>query len=164
MPKTVYVETTIPGAYIDERDDVVTRFQRHQTRLWWAVYRPKYDLYTSEAVLAELRQGDFPGKDDALSLLGGVPVLPVGEEIAGVARAYVEHLVMPKGHMGDSFHLAFACVYAVDYLLTWNCRHLANPKKTAHIAEINRRLGLLTPTILTPQMLVEEGSSELQGN
>ncbi|MCH7925442.1 MAG: hypothetical protein IIC51_07910 [Planctomycetes bacterium] len=89
-------------------------------------------------------------------------MLPVGEEIAGVARTYVEHLVMPKGQMGDSFHLAFACVHAMDYLLTWNCRHLANPRKVAHIAEINRRLGLLTPIILTPQMLVEEDSSERQ--
>lgn len=162
MAKSVNVETTIPGAYFDERDDVVSRFQRHQTRLWWAVYRTRYDLYTSEAVIAELRQGNFPGKDEALSLLDEVPVLPVGDEIAGVARAYVEHLVMPKGQMGDSFHLAFACVYAMDYLLTWNCRHLANPRKVTHIAEINRRLGLLTPTILTPQMLVEEDSSEHQ--
>lgn len=156
MASTVYIETTIPGAYFDERDDVVSRFQRHQTRLWWKEYRPQYALYTSEAVLAELRQADFPGQTDALSLVGGLPVLPVGNEITGVARAYIEHLVMPKGEMGDSFHLAFACVYALDYLLTWTCRHLANPKKVTHIAEINRRLGLLTPTILTPQMLVEE--------
>ena len=160
MRKSVYVETTIPGAYFDERDDVVSRFQRHQTRLWWATCKPRYDLYTSEAVVAELGQGNFPGQDESLSLLDGVSVLPVGEEIAGVARTYVEHLVMPKGQMGDSFHLAFACVHAMDYLLTWNCRHLANPRKVAHIAEINRRLGLLTPIILTPQMLVEEDSSE----
>lgn len=67
---------------------------------------------------------------------------------------------MPRGHMADSFHLAFACVYGLDYLLTWNCRHLANPSKVAHIMPINRRLGLLTPTILTPQMLVEEVADE----
>ncbi|MCK4342192.1 MAG: type II toxin-antitoxin system VapC family toxin [Phycisphaerae bacterium] len=156
MAGSVYIETTIPGAYFDERDDVVSRFQRHQTQLWWRVYRQQYELYTSEAVLAELRQGSFPRQDAAVRLLEGVPVLPVDEEIGGVARAYVEHLVMPRGHMGDSFHLAFACIHAMDYLLTWNCRHLANPRKVAHIAEINRRLGLLTPTILTPQMLVEE--------
>jgi len=142
MAGSVYIETTIPGAYFDERDDVVSRFQRHQTRLWWKEYRARYELYTSEAVLAELRQADFPGQADALSLVGDMPVLPVGDEISGVARAYVEHLVMPKGEMGESCHLAFACVYALDYLLTSNCRHLANPKKVKHIAEINRRLGL----------------------
>ena len=164
MAKTVYIETTIAGAFFDERDDVVSRFQRHQTRLWWEVYRPRYKMYTSEAVLAELERGDFPGRDDALRLLEGIPVLPVGEEIRGVARSYVEHLVMPKGQMGDSFHLAFACVHEMDFLLTWNCRHLANPRKVGHIAEINRRLGLLTPIILTPQMLVEEDSNELEAD
>ena len=164
MTKSVYVETTIPGAYVDERDDIVSRFQRRETHVWWAACRARYDLYTSEAVLAELRQEHFPNQGEALSLLDNVPVLPVDDEVAGVARAYVEHLVMPKGQMGDSFHLAFACVHTMDYLLTWNCRHLANPRKVAHIAEINRRLGLLTPIILTPQMLVEEeDSSEHQG-
>ena len=160
MARTVYVETTIPGAYFDERDDVVSQFQRHQTRSWWAACRSRYELYTSEAVLAELGQGGFPSREEALALLESLPILPVGEEIRGVARAYVEHLVMPKGQMGDSFHLAFACVHAMDYLLTWNCRHLANPRKVAHITEINRRLGLLTPIILTPQMLVEEDTGE----
>ncbi len=162
MARSVYIETTIPGAYYDERDDVVSLFQRHQTRLWWAECRPRFELYTSEAVLAELRQGSFPCQAEALGLLEDVPVLPVDDEIAGVARVYIEHLVMPRGQMGDSFHLAFACVHALDYLVTWNCRHLANPRKVAHIAEINRRLGLLTPTILTPQMLVEEDSNEHQ--
>ena len=160
MPKSVYIETTIPGAYFDEREDVVSRFQRHQTRLWWAEHRPGYELYTSEAVLAELQQGDFPRQADAIALLEGVPVLPVDEEVTGVARVYVDHLVMPKGRLGDSFHLALACQHGLDYLLTWNCRHLANPRKVGHIVEINRRLGLLTPVILTPQMLVEEVSDE----
>lgn len=164
MPKSVYIETTIPSAYSDVRDDVVSRFQRHQTRFWWATYRLRYDVYTSEAVLAELRQGTFSGRDEALALLDDVPVLPVGDDIVGAARAYVEHLVMPKGHMGDSFHLAFACVHTMDYLLTWNCRHLANPRKVEHITEINRRLGLLTPTILTPQLLVEEDAHEYPGD
>lgn len=160
MPGSVYVETTIPGAYYEEREDVISRFQRHQTRLWWSTYRPRHELYTSEAVLAELRQEAFPGQEDAIRLLDGVPILPITDEVAGVARVYVEHLVMPKGHMGDSFHLAFASVHAVDYLMTWNCQHLANPRKVAHIAEINRRLGLMTPIILTPQMLVDEVNDE----
>jgi predicted nucleic acid-binding protein len=161
MAKSVYIETTIPGAYYDERDDVVSRFQRYETRQWWSTQRQRFDLVTSEAVLAELRQTSFPTQEEALRLLDGITVLPVSDEIVGVARAYVEHLVMPKGHMGDSFHLALACVYEADYLLTWNCRHLANPSKVAHIMEINRRLGLLTPMILTPQVLIAEVTDEL---
>jgi predicted nucleic acid-binding protein len=160
VARTVYIETTIPGAYYDERDDVVSRFQRYQTRLWWTAHRGKYELYTSDAVLAELRQGAFPAREDALRLLENMPVLPVSDDIHGVVQAYLAHQVMPRGHMGDSFHLAFASVYGLDYLLTWNCRHLANPAKVAHVTVINRRLGLLTPTMLTPQMLVEEAADE----
>ncbi len=162
MRKTVYIETTIPGAYYEEREDVVSRFQRYQTRLWWSGHRARYDLYTSEAVLAELRQGSFPSQEEAIRLLDGVPVLPVGEDIRGVVRAYLDHRVMPRGHMGDAFHLAFASVHALDYLLTWNCRHLANPAKAGHITAINRRLGLLTPVMLTPQLLVEEGFDDTE--
>jgi len=159
MAKTVYIETTLPGAYHDERMDVVSRFQRHQTRLWWTT-RGKYELYTSEAVLAELEQDEFPNRQEAIRLLAGVAVLPVTDEVRGVAQAYVEHYVMPRKHMGDAFHLAFASVHELDYLLTWNCRHLANPAKVVHIMAVNRRLGLLTPTLLTPQMLVEESEDE----
>ncbi len=139
---------------------MVSRFQRHQTRLWWSTHRARYELYTSEAVLAELLQGDFPAREESVRLLDGTPVLPVGDEIRGVVQAYLDHRVMPRGHMGDAFQLAFACVYGLDYLLTWNCRHLANPSKAAHIMTINRRLGLLTPTMLTPQLLVEEATDE----
>jgi predicted nucleic acid-binding protein len=160
MSKSVYIETTIPSAYYDEREDVVSRFHRHQTQLWWKAHRMPYDLYTSEAVLAELHRGEFAGRDEAVRLLEGIPVLTLTEDIRGVARVYRDHLVMPGGDMGDSFHLAFACVNELDYLLTWNCRHLANPSKIAHITTINRRLGLLTPTLLTPEMLVEEVTDE----
>jgi len=63
---------------------------------------------------------------------------------------------MPGSDLGDAFHLAIASVNEVDYLLTWNCRHLANPNKTRRIAEMNRRLGLMTPIIVTPAMLFWE--------
>ena len=129
MARSVYIETTIPGAYFDERDDVVSTFQRHQTRGWWAECRPHFELYTSEAVLAELRQRSFPRQDEAVGLLDGVSVLPVGEEIAGVARVYVDHLVMPKGQMGDSFHLAFACVHALDYIGDLELPSLGQPEQ-----------------------------------
>jgi hypothetical protein len=162
MPKSVYIETTIPSAYFDNREDIVSRFHRHQTRLWWRFHRRKYDLYTSEAVLSELTEGEFRRKRECVRLLRGLPVLAVDDEIEGVAQVYVEHMVMPRGHMGDSAHLAFASVRELDYLLTWNCRHLANPSKIAHIMTINRRLGLVTPTILTPQMLVEEVTDDIE--
>ncbi len=74
--------------------------------------------------------------------------------VEGASAIYQRSLLMPKGDMGDAMHLAVACVYELNYLLTWDCRHLANTYKEAHIHAINRRLGLLTPVLLTPQMLI----------
>ncbi len=160
MAKTVYIETTIPGAYYDDRDNLVSRFQRQQTRLWWRVHRSRYELVTSESVIVELTEPGFARSAECLGLLKDIHVLTVDDEVRGTAEVYVRNLVMPRGHVGDSLHLAFASVHQVDYLLTWNCQHLANPSKVTHITTINRRLGLLTPIILTPQMLVEETTDE----
>lgn len=153
MAKSVYIETTIPGAYFEEREDVVSKFQRYATRRWWDDLRHEHELFTSEAVIAELQQPQFVFSKQAIDLMADVPRLPLSDEIRGVVSVYLEHQLMPKGDAGDAFHLAFASVHELDYLLTWNCRHLANPRKVTHITVINRRLGLLTPTILTPQML-----------
>ena len=119
MAASVYIETTVPGAYFDDRDNVVSQYQRYQTRIWWSQYRAGYDLYTSQAVLAELSRLAAPYREETTSLLDKIPVLPVTDEITGVARVYVEHLVMPRGRMGDSFHLALACV---------NIQHMLNPE------------------------------------
>jgi len=106
-------------------------------------------------VTAELRRHKFPGQDTSLALLDAMGLLPITPEVYGVAQAYQDHLVMPRESMGDAVHLAVACVHEVNYLLTWNCRHLANANKIEHLRAINRRLGLLTPNLLTPEMLVE---------
>jgi len=75
-----------------------------------------------------------------------------------VAARYVQERLAPADLFGDATHLAAACVYEVDFLLTWNIRHLANPNKLDHLTVINRRLGLLTPQIVTPEMLWMEES------
>jgi hypothetical protein len=154
--KTVYIETSILSAYVDERNDIVSRFQRRQTIGWWRRERSNYSAYASELVLAELQRTKFPGQRRAVAMARALPALPVTDAVVGVAKVYEEHLVMPRGNIGDAYHLALACVHEMDCLLTWNCRHLANANKTAHIQAVNLRLGLLTPLIVTPQMLIQE--------
>jgi len=79
--------------------------------------------------------------------------VPITEEVVNVAQRYVRERLVPGNLQGDALHLAAACVYEFDFLLTWNIRHLANPNKMAHLTVINRRLGLLTPQVVTPEML-----------
>ena len=104
--------------------------------------------------MAELQRAAFPRQKEALAVLRQMEYLPLTDEIKGVAVIYQVHVLMPRGAIGDAVHLATACVYEMDYLLTWNCRHLANTNKIQHIQTINLRLSLVTPVLVTPQMLV----------
>lgn len=123
------------------------------TREWREKERHEYRVCASEVVERELRSEPFPGQAEALRLLANTAMLAMSDEIRGTGLIYRRHLLMPDEAVGDALHLAIASVFDVDYLLTWNCKHLANPNKTRHIQTINLRLGLRTPTILTPQML-----------
>jgi len=151
---SVYVETSIVSAYVDRREDPISRAQHLITLDWWQHQSRHFELYCSQAVVAELQCGGFPGQREALALVDKMPLLPITPEVDGVAETYQQHLVMPRGAMGDAVHLALACVHEVDFLLTWNCKHLANTSKIQHIRVVNMRLGLFTPVMLTPEMLV----------
>lgn len=89
-------------------------------------------------------------------MLHAVEVLGEPAELGDVVEYYIQHRLMPADAYGDAAHLAMASLHAVDFLLTWNCQHLANANKTRHIAVVNARLGLATPTITTPLSLIPE--------
>ena len=153
---TVYVETTIPSFSVETREepDMIARCQ--WTREWWDKQRSFYDVVTSEAVLDELERGDYPHKSDALALLEFVPLLPIEPEIAEIIEAYIHHHVMPYAPAGDALHLALASHHKCDFLLTWNCNHLANANKFRHIQRVNALLGLYVPALVTPLELLGE--------
>jgi hypothetical protein len=153
MKRSVYIETTVPSAYVTARTDPSSVSRRELTRLWWSHQRENYDLRISEPLFLELRQGRWPGQAEALALVAAIPRLKIDEEVMGVARRYVAERLVPRDLAGDAIHLAVACVHRVDFLLTWNIRHLANPNKADHLTVVNRRLGLLTPLIVTPETL-----------
>ena len=153
MASTVYIETTIPSAYVTERSDPGSRHRKAVTRDWWERQLDMYESWTSDAVLLELEQGNWPGKSNAVQLVESIKRLDIDEEVIAVARRYVEEQLVPRDIAGDAVHLAVACVYEMGFLLTWNIRHLANPNKLDHLTVINRKLGLLVPQIVTPEAL-----------
>lgn len=153
LPKTVYLETSVFGAYVSTRDDPASVYRRDTTRSWWLQQLPSYEACTSVAVLAELGASEYPGQGQAIGLAGGLPQVDITDDVLAVAESYVRHKLMPEPASGDALHLALATVNEIDYLLTWNIRHLANPNKIDHMTVINSRLGLLGPTILTPEGL-----------
>ena len=103
--------------------------------------------------MLELLSGTWPGQQEAIALVDALPRVPVDAEVIAVAERYILEQLVPVNLAGDATHLAAACMHEVDFLLTWNIRHLANPNKLDHLTVINRRLGLLTPQIVTPETL-----------
>jgi hypothetical protein len=150
---TVYIETSVPSAYVSTRTDPSSLHRRNATHEWWGSQRRHYDLFTSDAVIIELREGDWPGQAEAIGLVQGIQKLLVDDEITAIAERYIRERLVPEDLFGDAMHLAIACTHELDFLLTWNIRHLANVNKVRHLTVINRRLGLLTPLIVTPEML-----------
>jgi len=106
--------------------------------------------------LDELENGDHPFRMEKIELLNGVALLEIPEAIAEIVEIYLSHRLMPKDASGDALHLALASFHKCDYLLTWNCRHLANANKFGHIRRVNEILHLHTPELVTPLELVQE--------
>lgn len=156
MKRKVYIETSVPSFYAETRSDPTAVYRRETTRRWWEEEAPRYDLFISEFVLGELGRGDYPGKAEALQLISALPVLEAISGIETIVSVYVGRKLMPRGDKGDAAHLAVASHYAMDFLLTWNCRHLANVNKMEHLREVNNDLGLHVPKIATPEQLFRE--------
>lgn len=150
MKTRVYIETTIPSFYYTLRTDTESSAMMNWTRQWWAELAPQFTLVTSPAVIAELRRGTGDTTEQRISLLNNADLLEITQQVEDVANIYIERLVMPNDPGGDALHLAVASVHRVDVLLTWNCRHLANPSKMDHIRLVNYELGLPIPLLTTP--------------
>jgi predicted nucleic acid-binding protein len=156
----VYIETTIPSLYFDERRDAKTVARREWTRVWWDRDRFDYELVTGAPVIDELSRGNHLRKKEKLRLLEEVKILQFTEAVAEAIEVYVDRQVMPKDPLGDAAHLALASCYKCDYLLTWNCAHLANANKAGHIRRVNTLLGLPMPQLVTPlEMIGEENET-----
>jgi hypothetical protein len=156
----VYIETTIPSFYHTTRSSPEALVRRTWTRRWWAAAQDRYELVTSEAVLRELRDGDYPAREPALALVGSVPLLTITPAIAEIVETYFRHRLMPVDPQGDALHLALASYHRCDFLVTWNCRHLANANKFGHIRRVNTLLGLFVPILSTPLELLGEDHEE----
>ena len=153
---SVYVETSIPSYYFETRSSHEAMAWKATTRLWWEHYRHNYRLLTSRFVLAELRRAPAAKAARSLRLIEDVPVVDEPSELRAVAEYYIEQKAMPFEAGGDAYHLALASLHNIDFLLTWNCRHLANASKMRHLAVLNGRLGLPIPMITTPLTLIPE--------
>ena len=106
----IYIETTIPSFYYNNRDEVENVVRCRWTRRWWDHHRHEADLYTSSVVTAELRQGAHHLKEEKLALLKEIPMLRKNADVEALVSIYVSRFLMPSKSYADAYHMAFASV------------------------------------------------------
>jgi hypothetical protein len=146
MP-TVYLETSFISACVSRRQDAASIYRRDTSLEWWRSYAREHDLFVSTGVIADLSAPAFQESEEALKLVRDIAVLSVGAQAAGLASLLVDELVMPAPVAGDAVHVAVCCVHKVEYMVSWNVRHLANANKVRHLEVICRRSGVFPPRL-----------------
>jgi predicted nucleic acid-binding protein len=155
MSALIYVETSIPSFYHETRPEVEHQARRQWTREWWDLAMVRDTLVTSLAVIQELERAPEPKRSAGIALLNSLPLFESPPEVDEIVAAYLTHRLMPQDAAGDARHLALATFHGCDILATWNCRHIANVNKQAHIRRVNASLGFATPALVTPMELLE---------
>jgi len=160
MKRKIYIETSVIS-YLTARPSKTIIGAAHQqiTLAWWET-RSQYELSVSESVLRECGAGDPDAAKRRLAALNDVPLLLITEQALHIAESLVERGIVPTKAAEDALHIAIATVNGVDYLLTWNCRHIANPEIQRGIAEYLEQIGLFLPFICTPEELLGEENAE----
>jgi predicted nucleic acid-binding protein len=153
MKPRVFIETTIPS-YLTAwpSTDVVRAAHQQLTKEWWAM-RDEYELFTSQLVIDECGAGDAQAATARLLVLDSVSVLDQIPEITVLAKSLVTGVPLPQKATADSFHIATAAIHGLDYLLTWNCTHIANATMRPLIEKVCRAAGVEPPLICTPEEL-----------
>jgi len=154
MKRKIYLETSVIS-YLTARPSKTIIGAAHQqiTLAWWEV-RHQYDLFVSESVLRECGAGDPSAAQKRLAVVSDVPLLTMTEQAIDVAQALIDRKIVPFKAAEDALHIAIATINSVDYLLTWNCKHIANPEIQRNIAAYLDTVGLFLPFICTPEELL----------
>ncbi len=152
----VYIETSVVSLLVaNPSRDLILAAHQEATREWWDQERPHYRCVTSDEVLREVSLGDAEMSRRRLEALAGVPVLQVTDEVRLLAKDLLDQKVLPPAVIADAIHAATASLHRADYLLTWNCRHLANPHLQKPMRAFMAARGLTLPEICTPIELAE---------
>ncbi len=155
MSETVYIESSILG-YLTARStkDLILAANIEITKDWWESRRDAFTLYTSEAVLDEVAQGDTEIAAQRLEILRDFPLLALNQEVQDLAALLLARSSLPPKAKVDAIHIAAATIHGMDYLLTWNCKHIANAQIQRKLAEISLDFGYVLPILCTPNELM----------
>ena len=157
MKPKLYLETSVVS-YLTSRPsrDLIVAANQQITQEWWQVRRAGFELYVSQLVVQEAGAGDPDAAQQRLEVLEEMPLLELTEEALSFAEKLVQDGPLPQNAVEDGLHIAVATLNGMDYLLTWNFKHLANATMRYKIELVCRQWGYEPPIICTPQELLEE--------
>jgi hypothetical protein len=124
------------------------------THQWWNEERTKYQLVASQFVIDEASAGDPVLAAERLRILDDIPLLPLDPGIVGIADEIMGRAILPEKATTDALHIAIVAHHRIQYLLTWNCRHIANARILPRIHKLLNDLSIPIPVICTPEEMV----------
>ena len=151
----IYIETSIIS-YLVARpsNSLISAARQKITFDWWEKERKKYKTYISELVIAECSRGDKDAIKNRLNLAKNIPILKITDECIELAELFFKKASLPEKARDDALHVAISTHYKMVFLLTWNCRHLANAHFIRKLHKISLEEGFVIPTICTPQEII----------
>lgn len=152
---TVYLETTVVGSIagrIHPDPDIASR--QHKTRRWWAAAKAAYDIVISQLVLDECGAGDPSAAKERIDEVNGLSRLDITGDARNLAKSLMVGGAIPQSEPRDALHVAIAAVHGVQYLATWNFKHIANAALRTRINDVCRDNGYEPPVICTPEELM----------
>jgi len=152
---TVYIETTIPS-YLTARssENVCALSRQIITRKWWLEKKSHYHLFISDVVMLECQKGDPIASQHRIEVINGIENLEITDECAVLAERIFNELQIPDRARDDSLHISLASVHKVDYLLSWNFRHIVNAVSIKKLNAFLRKENNHIPQICTPEELM----------
>jgi hypothetical protein len=158
---SIYIETSIISYLAAKLSrDLLTAACQQITTEWWENKLNDYDLFTSELVIAEAKAGNPDASAKRLNLLRGISELKITGEVRHIAETLIKQGALPDKAQADALHIATATVHGIDYLLTWNCRHIDNPAMKPLVRKVCSAEGYLCPEICTPIEIMEVNENE----
>ena len=151
----IYIETSIVS-YLTARpsNNLIASAWQKETIDWWERQKARFDLYISEVVIEEAGRGDEAAASRRLAVLENIQVLQLNQASIALSKALIEEGGMPRKALDDALHVAISAVHGVDFLLTWNCRHIDNAEMKPRIRAIVENHGYQSPEIATPTELM----------
>jgi len=155
MSESIYIETSILG-YLTARltRNLILVANIEITKEWWESRRNAFKLYISQVVLDEVARGDVEIAAQRMEILNGLQLVELNQAVQNLSAQFLKRSNLPQKASDDAVHIAAATVHGLDYLLTWNCKHIANAQIQRKLAEISLDFGYQLPIICTPYELL----------